>query len=137
MLERRAKYGLWLPKAGNKPDTDLNGLLGTLLGFSYGLQYDPKKPGICYSSIEDTALEMENILVLLEKIYIPSKWADMVLGFQNWIQLSTGVYANCDTQKFFNTVTALFTGEGSSTLAARLAGGFIFELPNYIVQLSD
>jgi hypothetical protein len=40
-------------------------------------------------------------------------------------------------QKFFNTVTALFTGEGSSTLAARLAGGFIFELPNYINQFTS
>lgn len=61
----------------------------------------------------------------------------MGLGIQSWIQLSTSVYANCDAQKFFNTVTALITGEGSSTLAARLAGGFIFELPQYIAQFTD
>jgi hypothetical protein len=61
----------------------------------------------------------------------------MIMGVQNWIQLSTGVYANCDAQKFFNTVTALITGEGSSTLAARLAGGFIFELPSYIDQFTN
>lgn len=137
MMERRAKYGLYIPKASMTADFDLNGLLGTMLGFSYGLQYDPKKPGICYQSIESTALEMDNILAALEKIYIPSRWADMVLGFQNWIQLSTGVYANCDTQKLFNTVTALFTGEGTSTLMARLGGGFIFELPGYLEDLTN
>ena len=79
-MERRAKYGLAMPKAGNTPDKSLNGILGSILGFSYGLQYDPKKPGSCYTAIEDTAFEIDNLLVILEKIYIPSKWADMILS---------------------------------------------------------
>jgi hypothetical protein len=51
--------------------------------------------------------------------------------------MSTAVYSYCDVQKFFNTVTALFTAEGSSTLGARVAGGFIFELPTYLTQFTD
>lgn len=74
---------------------------------------------------------------LLAQIYIPSKWADMMMGVQDWVKMSTAVYANCDIQKFFNTMTAVITGEGSSTMAARLAGGFIMELPGYIGTMTD
>jgi hypothetical protein len=137
MLERRAKLGLYIPKATTTADTSIPGFLGQMLGFAYGLQYDAKKPGTCYTSIEDTALEIESLLSLLEQFYVPSLWADTVLSLQNWVQLSTTVYSDCDIQKFFNTVTALFTGEGSSTLVARIAGGFIFELPNYISQFTS
>lgn len=61
----------------------------------------------------------------------------MAMGVQNWIQMGTAVYSYCDVQKFFNTVTALFTAEGGSTLVARLAGGFIFELPLFIADFTD
>jgi hypothetical protein len=56
MLEGRAKMGLYIPKASTTVDTSIPGMLGQLLGFAYGLQYDPKKPGKCYTSIEATAL---------------------------------------------------------------------------------
>lgn len=134
MLDRRMKLGLAIPKASTTADTSIAGLLGKALGFAYGLQYNPQKPGKCYTSIEDIALELDSLLSLLEQFYMPSLWADTFLSLQNWVQLSTSLYSNCDAQKFFNTITALFTGEGASTLVARLAGGFIFELPNYISQ---
>ena len=137
MLERRAKLGLYIPKAGSTPDTSTPGLLGSILGFAYGLQYDSKKPGQCYDSLESTIEEIEGILEILAQIYNPSNWAQLAIGFQNWILLGTSVYSYCDMQKFFNTVTAIFTAEGGSTLAARLAGGFIFELPIYIAQFTD
>lgn len=137
MLERRAKLGLYIPKAGSTPDTSMQGFLGTILGFAYGLQYDAKKPGTCYTSLESTVEELDTILEILQQIYIPNKWADMAMSIQNWIQMSTAVYSYCDMQKFFNTITAIFTAEGGSTLGARLAGGFIFELPNYISDATD
>lgn len=54
MMERRSKLGLYMPKAGSTPDTSMPGLLGSILGFAYGLQYDVKKPGTCYTSLEAT-----------------------------------------------------------------------------------
>lgn len=65
MYERRAKLGLYIPKAGSSPDESMTGILGYTLGFAYGLQYDPKTPGICYTSLESTVLELGTIVDLL------------------------------------------------------------------------
>lgn len=40
-------------------------------------------------------------------------------------------------QKFFNTITALFTYEGVSSLGARLVGGAMYEIPKYYNGLYD
>lgn len=54
MLDRRQKLGLYIPKASTTADTSMMGILGQILGFAYGLQYDPKSPGTCYTSLEST-----------------------------------------------------------------------------------
>ena len=71
MLERRAKYGLYIPKATTSVDENLPGILGMTLGFAYGLQYDAKTPGICYTSLESTLTEVDTLLSLLASIYRP------------------------------------------------------------------
>ena len=82
-------------------------------------------------------MELNTISQLLTQFYDPRLWADAIMGVQNWVQLSTSVYANCDAQKLFNTVTALITTEGASTLGARLTGGFISDMPMNINTFLD
>lgn len=49
----------------NTLDTELEGFWGTLNGFTYGLQYDPHKPGPCYLSVESVMELGDEILALL------------------------------------------------------------------------
>ena len=42
--------------------------------------------------------------------------------------------ANCNVQKLVNTITNSL-GEGASTLAARVGGGFIYEIPDYYIKI--
>lgn len=71
---------------------------------------------------------------MLEMAYVPTYWPDLLTAGQNQLTLGASIYANCNVQALFNTLSALLTAEGSSTLVSRLAGGIIFELPNYYSQ---
>ena len=127
MHARRARLGL----VSATSEEDIEGPLGFTLGVAYGLQYNEKKPGKCYTSIKDTILDLNTITSLLLQIYNPMKWAEFAMGTQDYVKMGAAVYANCNVQQFFNTMSSLITGEGASTLGARLFGGMIFEIPNY------
>ena len=122
---------LGLARADPNNEEGYDGLLGYSLGMAWGLQYNPKKPGKCYNAVSDVIFDFDNILNILSQIYIPSNWAVLISAAQDQFKSIASLTANCDLQKFFNTVTALFTLEGVSKLAARLAGGAVFELPKY------
>lgn len=47
------------------------------------------------------------------------------------ISVASNIYATCNMQAAFNTVTGFISGEGAAKLGSRLAGGMIFELPGY------
>ena len=134
MYARKAKHGL---QATQLSLAGMDGILGWSLGVAYGLQYNPQKPGPCYSAIEATVNELDTIFTLAQMIYIPKYWADVIIGVQDWVKMSSSVYAYCDVQKFFNTMTATITGEGASTMGARVAGGLIFEIPTYIDDFTN
>ena len=71
---------------------------------------------------------------MLEMAYVPTYWPDLLTAGQNQLTLVASIYANCNLQSLFNTASALLTAEGSSTMVSRLAGGIIYELPNYYSQ---
>lgn len=129
---RRTTLGLKrIPRGASEVDTSANDLFGWFLGFAYGLQYNAKKPGACYNAIAGSIYEYESILSMLQLIYVPTYWSDLVSAGQNQVSLFASVYANCNVQMAFNTIAGLFSAEGSSALVSRLLGGVITELPNY------
>jgi hypothetical protein len=72
---------------------------------------------------------MEDYTYLLTEIWNPTNWADIVLTGYDFINFFAAVNANCDLQKLINQVTNAL-GENASTTAARVGGGFIYEIPN-------
>jgi len=43
----------------------------------------------------------------------------------------SGLYTNCDVNKFFDAMTTLFSSEGISSLAARGMGAYLFSYNNF------
>jgi hypothetical protein len=77
-------------------------------------------------------LEFGNLLEILKNIYIPSNWGYLIEGAKNLLDLNVGLYAKCDIQQAISTVSTLISAEGASTLASRLGGAAIIELPKQI-----
>jgi hypothetical protein len=57
----------------------------------------------------------------------------MMIGY-NYQSFFSSVNSDCDLAKLLNTITNSI-GEGLSTMAARVGGGFIFEIPNYYLKI--
>ena len=64
-------------------DTTADGTFAWVLGFAFGLQYDSKKPGACYTALSGSIFEYESILLMLQLIYVPTYWADLLGAGQN------------------------------------------------------
>ena len=135
--ERRLSLGLLkasstaspVTNSGNNVDTTQMGAAGWALGFSYGLQNNPQAPGKCYSALQVMITDLSALSSILSTIYLPSNWANLALDARDLTAMTAAIYAHCDVQKLFNTLTSLVSTEGLSTLASRVGGGLIFELP--------
>ena len=68
--------------------------------------------------------------------YNPSVWADILQGQSELVQLSSSILSLCETNILLNTLSKLLTVEGTSELAARMAGSLLFELPDVIAQFT-
>ena len=71
-------------------------LLGFILGFAYGLQYDWRQQGACYTVISDSLLALFGIYELLHLIFIPWEWARLNVASQNFIEVGSTLYAKCE-----------------------------------------
>ena len=71
-------------------------LLGFILGFAYGLQYDWRQQGPCYTVISDTLLSLFGIYELLHLIFFPWEWARFGVAGQNFIDVGSTLYAKCE-----------------------------------------
>jgi len=49
----------------NSVDESVMGVSGLLLGFTYGIQYNPQNPGNCYDSMSSILSELDLILSVL------------------------------------------------------------------------
>ena len=63
-------------------------------------------------------------------------WADTILTAYDYQQFISAVSADCDIQKFINTITTDLT-EGLSTMAARVGGGFINTIPKELGEAAS
>ena len=119
-----------------KVSQNSNDLLDLLLGLAYGLQYNAYSPTYCFMTIEETIASMRNILDLLSISYDPRVWAEILEGNSDLITYGATIYSECEIQILFNTLSGLISIEGASTLAGRMAGSLIFELPAILDQLN-
>ena len=97
-------------------------------GFSYGLQYDPASYSDCYNSLSESIDSAQSFYDLFKELYNPTVWADIALSAYNYQVFLSAVIAYCDVQKLINTITVDIS-QGLSTMAARVGGGFINEIP--------
>ena len=105
-------------------------IFSCMSGFAYGLQFNTNSAGGCYTSLSEFIDSMSTITDLSLQAYDPTTWADLVQAWYNFYNYFASVNSNCNFQKLLNTITNAI-GEGLSTMAARVAGGMINELPSY------
>ena len=72
-----------------------NNIFGYVLGFSFGLQYDPSTPSACYSNIQTVIVALDTIFLSFILILLPTKWAEVSLSFQDFLTLVGTIYGNC------------------------------------------
>jgi|TARA_B110000305_G_C19230903_1_gene535156 hypothetical protein len=52
-----------------------------LLGLAYGLQYDQKVKGACYTGLESSILALDSLFQMLYLILLPWEWPKLMLAF--------------------------------------------------------
>lgn len=80
-----------------------------LYGFAYGLQRDPQKPGMCYDAVETLLSDGENIIFLLEQVYLPETWGNIALSVNDLSAIGSSLFATCDVNQIFNTFTKILS----------------------------
>jgi hypothetical protein len=98
VFDRRIKAGHPIPRAtadGGMKGCVTNSFFGYILGFTFGLQYDPQNPSACYANIQTTIIAIDTILASFILILLPTKWADVSLSFQDFLTLVGTLYGNC------------------------------------------
>lgn len=116
---------------------NLNGFLGAILGAADGLMYTPGGSSKCFSAVEGSLISLDSLAHVFLHAYLPWYWSELQLVVQDEISLQAALYADCDVDKFFNTMTHLITWEGASELLARGAGGFFFEFQDFLDAWND
>ena len=102
---RRIENGFHIPKATVTDDPEAcvsDSIFGILLGFAYGLQYNKKTVGACYSNIETSLLAMNSILQFMYLIFLPWEWSKLVLAINEFITVTSALYGNCQMQEILN-----------------------------------
>merc|ERR1719443_1781374 len=78
-----------------------------------------------------------NLFFILSKIYQPWYVPEAQLVVQDQVALMGGFYKDCDVNKFFDTMTMLFSEEGASALGARFMATQPFEYKKYKEMKAD
>merc|ERR1712127_768694 len=125
MGAQRQRLGLapiGAPRDGDmrKSYEDMTGLSAALLGMAQGLQYNSAAgPSKCFIAVEGTTVAASNMFYVLVRSYMPWYQPELQLVLQDQIALIGGFYNDCDANKFFDTMTTLFSQEGLSAAGAR------------------
>ena len=62
--------------------------VAAVLGFIYGIQYNKRKPGLCYESIELSLIIVDEILAIVtNEVYMPWNWANLGLAINDLIDI--------------------------------------------------
>ncbi len=110
----------------------MTGFSARILGTFAGLQYNSAAgPNKCFGAVESGLTASSNLFYILTKVYMPWYVPEAQLIVQDTIALTGGFYTDCEANKFFDSMTALFSEEGASALGARFVTAQQFELKKY------
>jgi len=110
----------------------MTGFSARILGTFAGLQYNSAAgPNKCFGAVESGLTASSNLFYILTKVYMPWYVPEAQLIVQDTIALTGGFYTACEANKFFDSMTALFSEEGASALGARFVTAQQFELKKY------
>jgi hypothetical protein len=133
---RAQRERLGLPRIGADPARDedvrkayedMNGLSAWMLGLTQGLQYSTSgSTSKCFDAVEGMTTGFSNLFYVLTRMYMPWYMGEAQLAMQDTIALFGSVYIECDVNKFFDSMTTLFSVEGVSSLGARGGGAYFF-----------
>jgi hypothetical protein len=117
---------------------DMTGFSARILGTFAGLQYNAAAgPNKCFGAVESGLTASSNLFYVLTKVYLPWYVPEAQLIVQDNIALLGGFYTDCEANKFFDSMTALFSEEGLSALGARAVTAQQFEIKRYNKMKSD
>ena len=138
VYDRRLKIGARIPKAAM--DGTLQCLdtpvMGYMLGFVYGLQYNWRDQGKCFSNFESSIIALDNIYQMLFLVFVPWEWAQLSLAMQDFIDVSSALYINCEGQEAMARLSELLTYEGILGLFTRTLMGLNGEVPFYFEKIN-
>ena len=111
---------------------DMTGFSASILGTFAGLQYNSAEgTNKCFNAVESGLTASSSLFYVLTKIYMPWYVPEAQLIVQDNVALTGGFYTDCEANKFFDSMTALFSEEGLSALGARAATAQYFEYAKY------
>ena len=117
---------------------DMTGFTAMILGVAMGLQYNSAGgPNKCFNAIEGALTASSNFFWVLARIYMPWYVPEAQLVIQDNVALLGGFYTDCDVNKFFDSMTTLFSEEGASALGARGGTAYMFEYKRYQEKKAD
>ena len=142
---RAQRERLGLAPIGARPDEDMRksyedmtGFTALVLGVAQGLMYNSAAgQNSCFSAIESGLTASSNFFFVLSKMYMPWYVPEAQLVIQDNIALMGGFYTDCDVNKFFDSMTTLFSSEGLATLGSRAGGSYFFEYSSFNEMRSD
>ena len=106
-------------------DKSVTGGLGFTLGVAFGLQYSTSTIGVCYTSVEGESVALQQIMSLARIGYLPSTWSSMLTAVEDSVDLMASVFAECQIEKLLTTINSLFSMQGTSQFASRIAGAMM------------
>ena len=125
VYDRRLRLGWKIPKAtaNGLDECQSDSIFGVLLGFAYGLQYDRKTVGECYSNIESSLLALNSLVEYFYLVFLPWEWGTLSLVFTEFVTVSSALYSKCQMQEILQQAAQLLTYEGFSGLIVRTQMG--------------
>lgn len=140
---QRVRLGMAPIAAGRQQEIrksyeDMTGFSAAILGMAQGLMYNAASgPNKCFTAVEGTTIAGSNLFYVLTKSYMPWYLPEAQLVIQDNIALIGGFYTDCDVNKFFDSMTTLFSSEGISAATARGSAAYLTTYGNYKKVMND
>jgi hypothetical protein len=111
------------PLVGSEADsTEGDGVVASILGTIYGMQYNKRGPSTCYESWELALMSLDEILSYFtweqecststsacSPPYLPENWANMGFASKDLIDFTAAISSNCNTEILLNSLIGLFS----------------------------
>ncbi|CDW83799.1 UNKNOWN [Stylonychia lemnae] len=129
MHERIKASRLRSPMVGASAiDKNGNGTFSASLGFIGGLQLQENVFSVCSATLISEVQILDEIISYFKEFYLPARWGNAMRAYQDLINLSSGIYADCKFDSLMNTISGILSQEGLSTFFARFFSTAIFDV---------